>query len=214
MAMKSRTGLAISKRNNSNMYMRSLLLCIFLITFAHSANGKTIVIVGDSLTEGVGVSKEQAYPALVEKSLVGWTVVSSGVSGSTSASALPRVSWVLKSKPDAILLALGANDGLRGFKTKVTKENLRAAIRKAKNTGVKVLLAGIQMPPNYGKKYTADFQELFLTLAREEKIPVLPSLLDKLCGEPKYNLADGIHPNEEGHKLIAESVIKFLKENL
>ena len=194
--------------------MRILYFCLLLLSPTISAQAKTLVIVGDSLTEGIGVSKEQAYPALVEKSLEGWTVVSSGVSGSTSASALTRMKWVLKTKPDAVLLALGANDGLRGFKTKATKENLRSAIREAKAGGVKILLAGIQMPPNYGKKFTEEFHELFIALAREEKVPLLPSILDKVCGDPRYNLADGIHPNEVGHRMIAETVSNFLKKHL
>jgi acyl-CoA thioesterase-1 len=196
--------------------MRFFLLFLLLSPSAFAE--KRLVILGDSLTEGYGVAKDHAFPALVEKKLkaagMDWKVINAGVSGSTSASAISRLDWLLKSKPDAVLIALGGNDGLRGFGPKVTKENLKKAIQRAKTNGVKTYLAGIQMPPNYGKQYTEEFRALFPTLAKEEKIALLPFLLETVGGNPKYNLPDGIHPNEEGHKILAETVFAFLRKNL
>lgn len=193
-----------------------LLLLAFGPLLAHA--DKKLVILGDSLTEGYGVAKEHAYPALVEKKLretgKSWRVVNAGVSGSTSASALSRFEWLLKSKPDAVLFALGGNDGLRGFGPAVTKENLRKAIARAKVKGVRVYLAGMQMPPNYGKQYTDEFGALFPALAKAERVPLLPFLLEKVGGDPNMNLADGLHPNEAGHRAIAETVYVFLKDKL
>lgn len=199
--------------------MRTFLLLALLAFLPSFSYAKTLVIVGDSLTEGYGVAKDQAYPALLEKKLHAagkkeWKVVNSGVSGSTSASAASRVKWALKSKPEVLLLALGANDGLRGVKTEATKENLRRGIREAKEKGVKVFLAGMQMPPNFGKEYSDRFRALFPDLAKEEKIQLMPFLLEGVGGVSRYNLEDRIHPNEAGHKILAENVFLFLRDKL
>lgn len=176
-------------------------------------------MLGDSLTEGYGVKKENAYPALVEKKLhadgkTEWKVVNAGISGSTSASALSRVKWVSKSQPKILFLALGANDGLRGLPNSSTKKNLQAAIHYAKEQGIKVFLAGMMMPPNYGKEYTKSFEKIFPELAKAENIPLLPFLLQDVGGISKLNQTDGIHPNEAGHKIIATHVYDFLKDKL
>lgn len=198
--------------------MKTLLLLLCLLLPLSSQAAKTLVILGDSLTEGYGVQKEKAFPALVEKKLqeakLDWKVTNAGVSGSTSASAASRTDWILKSKPDAILLALGANDGLRGLSTESMEKNLREAINKMKAAKIKVFLAGMQMPPNFGADYTKKYREVFPRVAKEEKIDLLPFLLQKVGGESKLNLADRIHPNEEGHKIIAETVFQFLKGKL
>jgi acyl-CoA thioesterase-1 len=198
--------------------MKTLLLALLLLLPLSSHAAKTLVILGDSLTEGYGVQKEKAFPALLEKKLkdakIDWKVTNAGVSGSTSASAPSRTDWILKSKPDAILLALGANDGLRGLTTESMEKNLKNAISKMKAAKVKVFLAGMQMPPNFGAEYTKNYREVFPRLAKEEKIELLPFLLEKVAGENKLNLADRIHPNEEGHKIIAETVFQFLKGKL
>lgn len=193
-----------------------LLLASFAIPLCVSA--KTLVIVGDSITEGYGVAKDEAYPALLQKKLKAagkdWTIVNSGVSGSTSASALSRVKWALKSKPDALMIALGGNDGLRGLSTEAMEKNLKSAVKAAKDAKVKVFLAGIQMPPNFGKEYTDRFKAVFPKVAKDEKIELLPFLIEGVGGESKYNLEDRIHPNEAGHKIVAEHVFQFLKEKL
>lgn len=183
------------------------------------ANTKKIIILGDSLSEGYGVSKDSAYPALLEKKLheVGkkqWQVINAGVSGSTSASAVSRMKWLFKSKPEMMLLVLGANDGLRGLKVEETKKNLTAAIEYAQAQNVKVILGGLYMPPNYGKEYTGQFKLMYSELAGKYKLTFIPFVLDQVAGNPKYNLADGIHPNEEGHKIVAENIFKILKDLL
>lgn len=198
--------------------MKKLLLALLLLFPLSSHATKTLVILGDSLTEGYGVQKEKAFPALLEKKLqeakLDWKVNNAGVSGSTSASAPSRTDWILKSKPDAILLALGANDGLRGLSTESMEKNLREAIGKINAAKVKVFLAGMQMPPNFGVEYTKKYKEVFPRIAKEEGIELLPFLLEKVAGQDKLNLADRIHPNEAGHKIIAGTVFQFLKGKL
>lgn len=193
-----------------------LFFLIFLFSSSFSFANKKLIILGDSLTEGFGVAKEAAYPAILEKKLhesgkSDWSVVNAGVSGSTTASAVTRMKWLFKSKPDAVLIVLGANDGLRGFKIEDTTKNLSDSIEFAKQQHVRVILGGIYLPPNYGKVYTEKFKNMFETLARKYKVPFIPFVLEKVAGNPKYNLNDGIHPNEEGHKIIAENIFQVLK---
>lgn len=189
-----------------------LLICFSSLSFAQ----KKLIVLGDSLTEGYGVAKEAAFPSVLEKKLheagkKEWTVVNAGVSGSTTASGISRMKWLFKSKPDAVLLALGANDGLRGLKVEDSKKHLAEVIKYAQDQKVRVILGGLYMPPNYGKQYTDDFKKMYESLAKQYKVTFIPFILDKVAGNPKYNLADGIHPNEEGHKIIAENVFEFLK---
>ena len=189
-----------------------LLICFSSLSFAQ----KKLIVLGDSLTEGYGVAKEAAFPAVLEKKLHDagkkeWTVINAGVSGSTTASGISRMKWLFKSKPDAVLLALGANDGLRGLKVEDSKKHLSEVIKYAQDQKVKVILGGLYMPPNYGKQYTDDFKKMYESLAKQYKVIFIPFILDKVAGNPKYNLADGIHPNEEGHKIIAENVFQVLK---
>jgi acyl-CoA thioesterase-1 len=197
--------------------MHKILLFLFCFSAPALANSQ-LVIIGDSLTEGYGIAKEQAYPALLEKKLQAagkkWKVQNSGVSGSTSASAPKRIQWALKGKPQAILLALGANDGLRGLSTTQLEENLKKSVEMVKKENVKIFLAGIYMPPNYGKEYAQKFANVFPKVAKDTDIPLLPFLLDSVAANPELNLADGIHPNEEGHKIMAETVFQFLKDKL
>ncbi len=192
---------------------------LFLLIFAFSSLSfaqKKLIVLGDSLTEGYGVAKDAAFPAVLEKKLheagkKEWTVINAGVSGSTTASGISRMKWVFKSKPDAVILALGANDGLRGLKIEDSEKHLAQAIEYAQGQKVKVILGGLYMPPNYGKAYTDQFKKMYETLAKKYKVTFIPFILDKVAGNPKYNLADGIHPNEEGHKIIADNVFTALK---
>lgn len=192
-------------------FLFSALLLFSSLCFAQ----QKLVVLGDSLTEGYGVAKDAAFPAVLEKKLQEagkkWTVVNVGVSGSTTASAVSRMKWVFKSKPQAVLLVLGANDGLRGLKVAESEKNLATAIEYAQEQKVKVILGGLYMPPNYGKEYTTQFKKMYEDLAKKYKLVFIPFILDKVAGDPKYNLADGIHPNEAGHKLIAENVFAVLK---
>jgi len=175
---------------------------------------KSLTIIGDSVTEGYGLGKENTYPALVEKELKGWKITNAGISGSTSASAPSRMKWALKAKPTAILLVLGGNDALRALKVSEMKKNLADAIRLAEKTGVKVLLAGYQAPPNYGGEYTKSFSAVFGEVAKESKVAFYPFILEGVAGNPKLNLPDGFHPNEAGHKVIAQKILPFLKREL
>jgi len=197
--------------------MRLFLFLALLFSFSFSfAQNKKLVVLGDSLTEGIGVAKESAYPALVEKKIhesskKDWTVINAGVSGSTTASAMGRMKWLFKSKPDLLLIVLGANDGLRGLKIEETQKNLAQAIEFAQAQKVPVILGGLYVPPNYGKDYTEKFKKMYLDLSKKYKTPLIPFILDKVAGDPKYNQADGIHPNEAGHKVIADTVYQEIK---
>ncbi len=175
-----------------------------------------ILALGDSLTEGFGVESTEAYPHLLETKLKekGYTnlkIINAGISGSTSASAVSRVKWYLRLKPEIIILALGANDGLRGLSIVNMKRHLGAAIELARKRDIKVLLAGMQMPLNYGARYTMDFKNAFYELAEKNRVPLIPFLLEGVGGVPELNLPDGIHPNPAGHRIIMNNVLKYLE---
>lgn len=175
-----------------------------------------ILILGDSITYGYGVDKKKAYPAIIEKKLNSvktqkFTVYNAGVSGDTTAGGLRRLKWLLKGNYSIIIIALGGNDGLRGLSLEMSQQNLRQMIKMAQESRLKVLLAGMQIPPNYGKKYTQKFQQIYVNLSQELKIPVIPFLLVGVGGESKYNISDGIHPNEKGHQIVAKTVMKYLE---
>ena len=141
-------------------------------------------------------------------------MINAGSSGSTSASAFSRMRWHLKGKPKIVILALGANDGLRGTKVDATKANLGKAIDLALKANCTVYLAGMKLPMNYGEKYRKDFEAVFKALVKEKKIKEIPFLLKGVGGRPKLNLADGIHPNEKGHEIIAQTVYEVIKKDL
>lgn len=194
----------------------AFLFFALLLNISVAQTTSTLVIVGDSLTEGYGVTRDKAYPALLEQKLNSgsskkWKVINAGISGSTSASGLSRLKWQLKSKPDVILIALGANDGLRGTKPEVTEKNLSEMIEAVQKEKIPVILAGMQMPPNYGPGFTKKYAEIFPDLAKKYKIHLVPFMLEGVAGDPKLNLADGIHPNEKGYEIIAETFYKSIK---
>ncbi len=175
-----------------------------------------ILILGDSLTEGYGVEKEDAFPALLAARLAGWRpgcreVVNAGSSRSTSATGVRRLHCYAKASPDLVLLALGSNDGLRGVKPADTRKHVEEAIRFCLGKRWGVALAGLQVPPNYGPDYVAAFAKVYPELAAAHKLPLMPFLLAGVAGEPAMNLADGIHPNEKGHRVIADSLFAFLR---
>ncbi|MCE2390097.1 MAG: arylesterase [Proteobacteria bacterium] len=201
--------------------MRWLLWLVLLAFPAGAAAAEPIQVVclGDSLTEGYGVAAEEAYPARVERRLhaEGRTqvrLVNAGISGSTSASGLARLRWQLRADPQILLLALGANDGLRGFDLQVTRRNLSQVIRHAQDSGLLVLLAGMKLPPNYGPDYAREFERMFPSLAEEHSVALIPFLLEGVAGDPALNLPDGIHPNAEGHARVAETVYRYLLPHL
>lgn len=198
------------------MYFR--LISLILICSSNVwAGEKVIFCLGDSLTAGYHIPSKSAWPNLVEEGLKSEKnsvkVINGGVSGSTTASGMGRLNWHMKAKgaPDILVLALGANDGLRGQKTESMKSNLSSIIQKAKKAGSHVLLAGMKMPPNYGKDYTNRFEKVFTDLAKEEDVSLIPFLLEGVAAVPKLNLPDGIHPNEDGHRVMADLVLKHLK---
>jgi acyl-CoA thioesterase-1 len=196
-------------------FLSGLLLSL-LMTSSHAAISQTrILFLGDSLTEGYGVAKDEAYPALVEKALhqEGYAVqaINAGISGSTTSSGLSRLRWHLKAKPDILVLALGANDGLRGVPVASIRKNLSDVLALAAEQKIPVLFIGMKAPPNYGAAYTRAFDALFQELARQYHAAFLPFLLDRIAGESRLNQADGLHPNADGHRLMAQAVAKALK---
>jgi acyl-CoA thioesterase-1 len=176
-----------------------------------------VLIIGDSITEGYGLSKAASFPAVLQELLKkhGYSqtdVIDAGVAGATSASGPSSLNWQLRhGMPKAMILELGANDGLRGLSPQEMKKNLRATIEIAKKSGIPVLLVGMKAPPNYGKDYVNAFDSVFPALAREEKIAWMPFLLAGVAGEPSLNQEDGIHPNERGAKRVAKNVFKYLE---
>ncbi|NKB65466.1 MAG: arylesterase [Candidatus Latescibacteria bacterium] len=171
-----------------------------------------VLFFGDSLTDSYGVEPEEAYPAVLQARVdsLGWAykMVNAGLAGETSAAGMRRVNWVLKKRPDYFVLALGANDGLRGIPLESTRQNLQAIVDRvlAKYPEVEIVIAGMLMPPSLGPEYTAEFAALFPALARENDLPLIPFLLEEVGGVPRYNQADGIHPNAAGHRLVADNV--------
>lgn len=191
---------------------------LFLVLFSFSAMAETILFLGDSLTEGYQLSKEEAYPAVIERQLQkshkGIKVINGGVSGATSASGLKRMDWYLKAKPDIMVLALGANDGLRGMKVDQTEKNLATVIEKAQERGITVILAGMKMPTNMGEPYRTNFENMFPKLAKKYSLKLIPFILEGVGGQPELNLPDGIHPNPKGHEIMAKTVLKVLETEL
>ena len=179
-----------------------------------------VLFFGTSLTAGLGLDTTEAYPALIQKKMdslgMDYSVVNAGLSGETTASGLNRLDWVFKQNVDVLVIELGANDGLRGVSLKETKSNLEQIINTAreKNPEVKIILAGMQIPPNMGEEYTSEFRSLFPDLAEQYNLELIPFLLEGVAGDPKLNQEDGIHPTAEGQQILANNVWKLLKEDL
>ena len=177
--------------------------------------GPLLVALGDSLTAGLGLDTDQAYPALLERRLRAegsdLTVVNAGVSGDTTASGLRRAEWSLGGDVRILILALGGNDGLRGLPVDQMKRNLAEIVSLARSRDIAVLLAGMEAPPNFGATYTAQFRNVFHELAREHDVAFMPFLLDGVAGDPALNQADGIHPNPEGAAIVAERLREALE---
>ena len=180
----------------------------------------TILFFGNSLTAGLGVEPEQAFPGLIGDRLDSlgypYLVVNAGLSGETTASGVNRLEWVLRQPVDIFVLELGANDGLRGIPLSETRKNLETIIRKVEeaNPEVQIILTGMQLPPNMGPDYTAEFRELFPDLAQTYNLLLVPFLLEGVGGIPELNQPDGIHPTPEGHEILAENVWQVLQPAL
>ncbi len=199
-----------------------LVGCTVLVpSFSAAAETQSlsILIIGDSLTAGRGVMPEQAYPFMIQEKLVksgqeNVRIINAGISGSTSAGAYARLKWYLKAGPNVLVLALGANDGLRGLPVREMEKNLDKAITLAKESNIRVIIAGMQVPPNYGPEYAKDFRQVFPDLAKRHQIPLIPFLLEGVAGQAELSQADGIHPNPLGHKIIADTVLPYILECL
>ena len=169
-----------------------------------------IVFLGDSLTAGLGLPPEESVPALIQKQLdderYDYEVVNAGVSGDTSAGGLSRLDWSLDGDVRVLVIELGANDGLRGLPPAALKKNLGQIVTRAKQRGIKVLLTGMEAPPNYGADYTAQFRQVYRELAREHGVALMPFYLEGVAGVDRLNQGDRIHPNSEGSRVIARAI--------
>jgi acyl-CoA thioesterase-1 len=187
---------------------------------ATATNMKTILFFGNSLTAGYGVDPSEAYPALIQSKIdsleLNYKVINAGVSGETTAGGNSRVSWILKQPVDIFVLELGSNDGLRGIPLTETKKNLQSIIDKvkAKYPEAKLLIAGMQIPPNMGVQYATTFKNIFPEIAKKNDVALIPFLLQGVGGEAKFNQEDRIHPTAEGYKIVAENVWRVLKNEL
>jgi acyl-CoA thioesterase-1 len=190
-----------------------LLLSCALLASGAEAEDRVIVAIGDSLTAGFGVPPEQAYPAQLEARLraagYGYRVVNAGVSGDTSAGALRRVDWALRAGPEIVIVALGANDGLRGLDLDAMRKNLTAIVQRVEAARARVLLAGMRLPTNYGG-YGREFHAVFEAVARERRAAFMPFLLDGVGGNPRLNLPDGIHPTADGYRIVVDRLWPYL----
>ena len=192
-----------------------LLVAIILIGAAPIP--RVVLFLGDSITAGYGLDITQAYPALIQEKIdaKNWPfkVVNAGQSGDTTAGGLNRIDWLLRSRIDVLFLELGANDGLRGLPAENVQKNLQAIIDrvKTKYPEVRVVIAGMKVPPNMGRSYSEQFQSVFVSLAKKNNAPLIPFILEGVGGVRDLNLSDGIHPTSRGHEIVAANVWKALE---
>jgi acyl-CoA thioesterase I len=194
-----------------------LLSCLALLGIAAvEARGEGVVVVlGDSLTAGLGVAADEAFPARLQARIraegYAYRVTNAGVSGDTTAGGLRRVDWVLRANPEIVIVALGANDGLRGQSPQAIRANLEEIVARLQAAGARVLLVGMRLPPNYGADYTKEFEAIFPAVARRAKVALMPFLLDGVAADPRLNQADGIHPTAAGQQIMADRVWPYLR---
>lgn len=206
--------LTLARRSALAMLLVALLA---LPCPAAEAPRKTVVILGDSIAAGSGVDPNEAFPQLIQERIrekqLPYEVVNAGVSGDTTASGVRRLPWLLRRPIDVLMIELGGNDGLRGISPEETRANLERmiALAREKNPNVRIVLAGMQMPQSMGAEYTKKFREVFTQVAKEKKTELIPFLLEGVGGKPELNLPDRIHPNPEGHKIVAQNVWSVLE---
>ena len=180
-----------------------------------NANAHRIVFLGDSLTAGYGLDKDESVPSLIQKRLQDagypYEVVNAGVSGDTSAGGLSRLDWSLAGDVKVLVVELGANDGLRGLPVNELKRNLTEIITRAQTKGIKVILTGMEAPPNFGSAYTSEFRDVYRQLSREHDVAFVPFYLEGVAGIPSLNIADGIHPNAEGSRIVEKTIWSALE---
>ena len=185
-----------------------------------STANKTILFFGNSLTAGYGIDPEESFAGRIQTRLDSlkkeFRVINGGLSGETTAGGLSRLDWFLEEEPYLFVLELGGNDGLRGIALTETKKNLLAIVDKvrAKYPNTKIILAGMQIPPNMGKEYTEEFKAIYPAVAKEKNIELIPFLLEGVAGNPDLNLPDGIHPTPEGHRIVMETLWPFISKAL
>lgn len=183
----------------------------------NSTRGPTVLFFGTSLTAGYGLQPDEAFPAIIESKAsqagVPITAVNAGLSGETSAGALRRIDWALKTRADVIVIETGANDALRGLSVESAKSNIEQIVAKAKRAqpDARIVLVEMLAPPNLGRSYTVGFQNMYSAVARQEKLVLVPFFLDGVAGRPELNQADGVHPNAAGARLVADNVWRVLK---
>lgn len=181
---------------------------------------KIILFFGNSLTAGYGIDQEDAFAGLTQSRIdslgLDYKVINGGLSGETTAGGLSRLDWFLEDQPEIFILELGGNDGLRGIALSETKSNLLAMVDKvrAKFPETKIILAGMQIPPNMGQEYSNEFREIYPAVAKEKNVTLIPFLLENVGGIPELNLPDGIHPTEEGHQIVFENIWPFIQSEL
>lgn len=206
--------------NNKILLTGLITLSLFIFTgFEHESNDepKRVVIFGDSITAGYGLDPDQAFPAIIQEKVdeYGWNIniINAGLSGETSAGGLRRIDWILQREIDVFVLELGGNDGLRGIEPEVTKENLQNIMNKVwgRYPDSRIILAGMEAPPNMGENYTSKFRQIYHDLAESNDVIYMPFILEDVGGVPDLNQSDGIHPTQEGHELIAENLWQILK---
>lgn len=175
-----------------------------------------VVILGDSLTAGMGIAVDLAYPTLIEQKLskdkLPTEIINAGVSGDTTAGGLRRLDWLLSQPAELVVIELGVNDGMRGVPLEDIEQNLRQIIAKIQEKSIDVMLMDIKLPPNYGKAYTEGFQDIFPAISKDLNVHLMPFLLEKVAGDPSLNQGDGIHPTKEGHVLIADTLYPDILE--
>jgi acyl-CoA thioesterase-1 len=185
-----------------------------------TAANKTILFFGNSLTAGYGIDPEESFAGRIQTRLDSmkkeFRVINGGLSGETTAGGLSRLDWFLEEEPYLFVLELGGNDGLRGIALTETKKNLLAIVDKvqAKYPNTKIILAGMQIPPNMGQEYTEEFKAIYPAVAKEKNIELIPFLLEGVAGNPDLNLPDGIHPTAEGHRLVMETLWPYISKAL
>ena len=201
--------------------MRALLaVLVASLAFAGPvhATERIVVAFGDSLTAGLGVMPDESYPAQLQARLradgYAYRVVNAGASGDTTAGGLRRVDWALKNKPDIVIVALGANDAMRGQDLASVRANLDGIVARFQKAGARVLVAGMEVPPNYGARYAADFRRLYVEVARKRGAAFMPFLLDGVAGNPQLNQPDGIHPTAEGYRIVVDHLWPYLEPML
>jgi len=201
-----------------NAILQSLVLIILLATGARAESTYDILALGDSLTAGYGLSRGDTVPVRLQAALgrvgISTQVQNAGVSGDTSSGGRARIDWLLDRRFDLVIVALGANDGLRGLDPALTRANLLEIIRRVRKTGARVLLAGMRAPPNLGRDYGRAFDALFPEIARTNGIAFYPFFLDGVAGRPDLNQPDGMHPNRKGVAIIVERMLPFVMKAL